>query len=215
MLFRSVAFNDQLLDQKENNFLAGLAFDKDQCGAAFLDVSTGSFQVAQGSLDYIGTLIASLNPKEIVVQRGYEKGVKEKYGDNLYISTVEEWAFVYDAAVERLKKQFNVESLKGFAVDSFPLGICSAGALMVYLEQTQHTGLKNIWANSTISAVWRSKADLPAMFGPVRMMICCFLLSRNMSLGTYSSPAGINVSMTGWRPALMSRVRSLVISGRL
>lgn len=77
----------------------------------FLDVSTGSFQVAQGSLDYIGTLIASLNPKEIVVQRGYEKGVKEKYGDNLYISTVEEWAFVYDASVERLKKQFNVESL--------------------------------------------------------------------------------------------------------
>ena len=60
-----VAFNDQLLDQKENNFLAGLAFDKDQCGAAFLDVSTGSFQVAQGSLDYIGTLIASLNPKEV------------------------------------------------------------------------------------------------------------------------------------------------------
>lgn len=75
-----VAFNDQLLDQKENNFLAGLAFDKDQCGAAFLDVSTGSFQVAQGSLDYIGTLIASLNPKEIVVQRGYEKGVKENTG---------------------------------------------------------------------------------------------------------------------------------------
>ena len=72
-----------------------------------------------------------------------------------------------------------------------------------------------IWASSTMRAVWRSKADLPAMFGPVRMMICCFLLSRNMSLGTYSSPAGINVSMTGWRPALMSRVRSLVISGRL
>lgn len=155
-----VAFNDQLLDQKENNFLAGLAFDKDQCGAAFLDVSTGSFQVAQGSLDYIGTLIASLNPKEIVVQRGYEKGVKEKYGDNLYISTVEEWAFVYDAAVERLKKQFNVESLKGFAVDSFPLGICSAGALMVYLEQTQHTGLKNICSISRIDEdkfVWMDK----------------------------------------------------------
>lgn len=155
-----VAFNDQLLDQKENNFLAGLTFDRDRCGAAFLDVSTGSFQVAQGSLDYIGTLIASLNPKEIVVQRGFEKGVKKRYGDGLFISTIEEWAFVYDAAVERLRKQFGVESLKGFAVEGFPLGICSAGALMVYLEQTQHTGLKNICSISRIDEdrfVWMDK----------------------------------------------------------
>ncbi len=155
-----VAFNDQLLNQKENNFLAGLTFDKDQCGAAFLDVSTGSFQIAQGSLDYVGTLIASLNPKETVVQRGFEKGVREKFGDNLYISTVEEWAFVYDAAVERLRKQFQVDSLKGFAVDRYPLGLCSAGALMVYLEQTQHTGLKNICSISRIDEdkfVWMDK----------------------------------------------------------
>ncbi|MBQ2531769.1 MAG: DNA mismatch repair protein MutS, partial [Bacteroidales bacterium] len=75
-----VAFNDQLLDQKENNFLAGLTFEKDQCGAAFLDVSTGAFQVSQGSLEYIGTLVSSLNPKEIIVQRGFEKGVKERFG---------------------------------------------------------------------------------------------------------------------------------------
>lgn len=149
-----VAFNDQILDQKENNFLAGLTFDKDKCGASFLDVSTGSFQVAQGSLDYIATLIASLNPKEVVVRRGYEKGVKERFGDNLYISTVDEWAFVYDSAVERLRKQFGVDSLKGFAVDGFPLGICSAGALMVYLEQTQHTGLKNICSISRIDEDW-------------------------------------------------------------
>lgn len=155
-----VAFNDQILDQKENNFLAGLTFDKDKCGASFLDVSTGSFQVAQGSLDYIATLIASLNPKEVVVRRGYEKGVKERFGDNLYISTVDEWAFVYDSAVERLRKQFGVDSLKGFAVDGFPLGICSAGALMVYLEQTQHTGLKNICSISRIDEdrfVWMDK----------------------------------------------------------
>ncbi|MBR5176511.1 MAG: DNA mismatch repair protein MutS [Bacteroidales bacterium] len=155
-----IAFNDQLLEQKENNFLAGLSFDKDECGAAFLDVSTGSFQVAQGSLDYIGTLLSSLNPKEIVVQRGYEKGVRQRYGENLYISTVEEWAFVYEAAVERLKKQFKVESLKGFGVDKYPLGICSAGALMVYLEQTQHTGLGNICSISRIDEdkfVWMDK----------------------------------------------------------
>jgi DNA mismatch repair protein MutS len=155
-----IAFNEQLLNQKENNFLAGLTFEKDQCGAAFLDVSTGSFQVAQGSLDYIATLIASLNPKEVVVQRGYEKGVKAKFGDNLYVSTIEEWAFVYDSAVERLKKQLDTSSLKGFAVEKFPLGICSAGALMVYLEQTQHTGLKNICSISRIDGdkfIWMDK----------------------------------------------------------
>ena len=155
-----IAFNEQLLDGKENNFLAGLTFDKEECGAAFLDVSTGSFQVAQGSLDYIGTLLASLNPKEIVVQRGYEKGVRQRYGDNLYISSVEEWAFVHEAAVERLKKQFGVDSLKGFGVDRYPLGICSAGALMVYLEQTQHSGLGNICSISRIDGdkfVWMDK----------------------------------------------------------
>ena len=155
-----IAFNEQLLNQKENNFLAGLTFDKDECGAAFLDVSTGSFQVAQGSLDYIGTLLSSLNPKEIVVQRGYDKGVRQKFGDNLYISTVEEWAFVHEAAVERLKKQFNVDSLKGFGVDRYPLGVCAAGALMVYLEQTQHTGLGNICSISRIDGdkfVWMDK----------------------------------------------------------
>ena len=158
-----IAFNEQLLDQKENNFLCGLCFEKDQCGAAFLDVSTGQFQVAQGELDYIGTLLSSLHPKEIVVQRGYEKGVKERFGEQLYVSSVEEWAFVYEAAAERLKKQFRVDSLKGFAVDGFPLGICAAGALMVYLEQTQHTGLRNICSLSRIDRdkfVWMDQFTL-------------------------------------------------------
>ena len=155
-----ITFNDQLLDQKENNFLAGLTFEKDLCGAAFLDVSTGTFQVTQGSLDYVGTLLASLAPKEIVVQRGCATGARAKYGDDLYISTLEEWAFVYDAAEEKLKKQFGVKSLKGFAVDRYPLGICSAGALLVYLEQTRHTGLRNICSLSRIDGdrfVWMDK----------------------------------------------------------
>ncbi|MGI5847553.1 MAG: DNA mismatch repair protein MutS [Candidatus Cryptobacteroides sp.] len=158
-----IAFNEQLLDQKENNFICGLSFEKDQCGAAFLDVSTGQFQITQGDLDYIGTLLSALNPKEIVVRRGYEKGVKERFGEQLYVSTVEEWAFVYETAVERLKKQFRVDSLKGFAVDGFPLGIRAAGALMVYLEQTLHTGLQNICSLSRIDRdqfVWMDKFTL-------------------------------------------------------
>ena len=139
-----IAFSDQLLEQKEHNYIAGLTFYKDRCGAAFLDVSTGTFQVAEGSLDYIGTLLSSFAPKELLVQRGYEKGTRERYGDSFYISTLDEWAFVYDNSVQRLTRQLKVDSLKGFAIDSYPLGVTSAGALLVYLEHTQHTDLSNI-----------------------------------------------------------------------
>ena len=155
-----VAFNEQLLEQKENNYIAGLTFHKDRCGVAFLDVSTGSFQVAEGSLDYIGTLLSSFAPKELLVPRGYEKGVRERYGDNYYISTLDEWAFVYDNAVEKLKRQLKVDSLKGFAIDTYPLGVTSAGALLVYLEQTQHTDLTNICSISRIDEntfVWMDR----------------------------------------------------------
>ncbi len=155
-----VAFNDQLLTQKENNFICGLTFEKDKCGAAFLDVSTGEFQIAEGSLDYITTLLTSFAPKELLVPRSYKRGVEEKFGSQYYISTLDEWAFVYEAAVEKLKRQFNVDSLKGFAIDSFPLGTTSAGALLVYLEQTQHSGLKNICSVSRIDEnkfVWMDR----------------------------------------------------------
>ena len=155
-----IAFNEQLLEQKEHNYIAGLCFHKDKCGAAFLDVSTGTFQVAEGSLDYIGTLLSSFAPKELLLPRGYEKGVRERYGDSFYISTLEEWAFVYESSVERLKRQLRVDSLKGFAIDSFPLGITSAGALLVYLDQTHHTELSNICSISRIdegSFVWMDR----------------------------------------------------------
>jgi DNA mismatch repair protein MutS len=157
-----ISFGENMLETKENNYLCGLTVEKDQCGAAFLDVSTGQFQVAQGSLDYIATLVGSLKPKELVVQRGYEKGLKERLGD-IFTTSIDEWAFVYDAALERLKRQLQVDSLKGFAIDPYPLGICSAGALLVYLEQTQHTGLKNICTIGRIDEarfVWMDKFTL-------------------------------------------------------
>ena len=155
-----IAFSDQLLEQNEHNYIAGLTFYKDRCGAAFLDVSTGTFQVAEGSLDYIGTLLGSFSPKELLVQRGYEKGTRERFGDSFYISTLDEWAFVYDSSVERLKRQLKVDSLKGFTIDSFPLGITSAGALLIYLEHTQHTDLSNICSISRIDEntfVWMDR----------------------------------------------------------
>lgn len=149
ILTPGIAFGENMLDQKEHNYLAGLTFEGHQCGAAFLDVSTGTFQVAQGSTDYISTLLSSMGPKELVVQRDVAKAVKEKFGD-FYITALDEWAFVYDSAVEKLCSQLQVKSLKGFAVERFPLAVCSAGALLVYLEQTQHSGLRNICSISRI-----------------------------------------------------------------
>ena len=157
-----ISFGEGMLEQNENNFLCGITVEKDQFGAAFLDVSTGQFQVTQGSLEVISTLISSLSPKELVVQRGCEKGFKERLGD-YFITSIDEWAFVYSAAEERLKRQFGVNSLKGYGVESCPLGVCSAGALMVYLEQTCHTGLKNISSIGRLDQskyVWMDKFTL-------------------------------------------------------
>ena len=155
-----VAFGEQMLSQKENNFLAGLQFNGETCGAAFLDVSTGTFKVAQGSIDYIASLLSSFAPKELVVTRSAVRLVKERIRTDAYITTLDEWAFVKDAAVERLKQQLGVRSLKGFAIDGYPLGVCAAGALLVYLEQTQHTGLGNICSISRVDGsrfVWMDR----------------------------------------------------------
>jgi len=158
-----VAFHEGMLSQKENNYLAGITFEKDRCGAAFLDASTGTFLVAQGSREYVATLLSSLSPKEMVVSHQDRRLASEVFGDSYYISTVDEWAFVYDSAADRLLKQLGVSSLKGYAIESCPLGICSAGALLVYLEQTRHPGLKNICSISRIDEgkfVWMDRFTL-------------------------------------------------------
>ena len=143
ILTPGIAFGENMLETKEHNYLCGLTFDGQQCGAAFLDVSTGTFQVTEGSIDYISTMLASMQPKELVVQRDVLRSVREKYPD-FYTSALDEWAFVQEAATEKLCKQLGVSSLKGFAIDRYPLAICSAGALVYYLEQTEHIGLRNI-----------------------------------------------------------------------
>jgi len=159
ILTPGVAFSDSMLEQKENNFLCGLTFDGSQCGAALLDVSTGTFQIAQGTIDYISTILASQQPKELVVQRDVCKAVRERFKD-YYVTPLDEWAFVFDAAHEKLVKQLGVSSLKGFGIDSYPLAVCSAGALICYLEQTQHVGLRNICSISRIEEgkfVWMDR----------------------------------------------------------
>lgn len=149
ILTPGISFGETMTSQKEHNFLAGLTFEDNICGAAFLDVSTGTFQLAQGSIDYIAALTGSLRPKELVIQRDVQKAVKERFGD-FFTTALDEWAFVYESAREKLCKQLGVKSLKGFAVESFPVAVCSAGALVYYLEQTCHVGLKNICSLSRI-----------------------------------------------------------------
>lgn len=159
ILTPGIAFGESMLESHEHNFLAGLHFDGPQCGAAFLDVSTGTFRVAQGSVEYIGTLLSSFGPKELVVERDICKAVRSKFPD-YYVTPLEEWAFVQSTAEDKLKNQFGVSSLKGFAIDRYPLAVCAAGALIAYLEQTQHTGLGNICSISRIDEnkfVWMDK----------------------------------------------------------
>ncbi len=132
-----VVYNEQLLPQKENNFLASVCFEKDKGGVAFLDISTGTFRVAEGSMNYIDLLLTNMAPKEILVERGYAKGFRERFHTNAYISTLDEWAFVYETSYEKLKKHFGLDSLKGFGVEGMNLSLTAAGAILYYLENNQ------------------------------------------------------------------------------
>ena len=139
------ALSESLLQQKENNFLCGIHFtSRDEAGVAFLDISTGEFKLAQGSLEYIRTLCEGFMVKETVVEKNCEKAARELLGKGAFISTLPEWAFVWESACEKLKTQFKVKTLRGYGIDKYTLGIVAAGALLVYLEQTNHDNLGNI-----------------------------------------------------------------------
>ncbi len=145
-----VAYNDQLLTNKENNFLCAISFHKESAGIAFLDISTGSFRVAAGTYSYIELLLASLSPKEVLVERSYKKGFEERFGKEYYLSTMDEWAFVHEAAVEKLKEHFGTPTLKGFGIEGMPLAITAAGAILFYLELTHNSGLSHLCSISRI-----------------------------------------------------------------
>ena len=152
-----IAFSDQLLNRKENNFLAALHFSGKRAGVAFLDISTGTFEVGEGSVDYIEMLLSNFSPKEVVLRKEYLNGFKERFGNNFYISVMDEWAFVESACEERLKKQFGLKSLKGFGVEKFPLGVTAAGAALFYLEQNHATDISHVCSISRIEGsefVW-------------------------------------------------------------
>ena len=153
-----IAYSDQLLEQKENNYLAALYFNgSERSGAAFLDISTGSFSIAEGNKDYLEVLLNDMAPKEILLQREYVKGFKEHFGEHWYISQMDEWAFNPIACREKLLKQLNVETLKGFGVEGMVNGITAAGSLLFYLESNFNAGVSHICSLKRIdreSFVW-------------------------------------------------------------
>ena len=139
-----VNYNEALLDATKNNWLCALYFEKDQAGAAFLDISTGTFRVAQGPLDFVDLLLADFAPQEILLQKGFEDGFKARFADRAFITPLDAWAFVYSTAYRKLLNQFQTDSLKGFGVEDMPLAITAAGAAMAYLDITEHKDISHI-----------------------------------------------------------------------
>jgi DNA mismatch repair protein MutS len=145
-----VSINDNILENRENNFLASVHFDKKRAGIAFLDISTGEFLAAEGSFEYIDKLLNSFQPKEVLFQRGRGKEFNDLFGTKFYTFNLEDWVYTNDAANDRLKRHFETTSLKGFGVHSMQLGIIAAGAILHYLDITQHQKLSHISGLSRI-----------------------------------------------------------------
>jgi DNA mismatch repair protein MutS len=155
-----VSLNDNVLSHKENNFLACIHLNQGAAGIAFLDISTGEFLTAEGNYDYVDKLLSSFSPKEILFERGKHKIFIEHFGDKYYTYKLDDWVFTEEAAYGKLLKQFETTSLKGFGVSTLKLGIIAAGAILQYLEITQHNKIKHISSLSRIEEdqyVWLDK----------------------------------------------------------
>jgi DNA mismatch repair protein MutS len=139
-----LAIDDKLLENGSNNFLAAIHYTDQEMGAAFLDISTGEFFVAQGTGEYIEKLVQSLRPAEIIYQRSHQKKLREHFGADIFTYTLETWIFDLAFATEALLKHFQVHSLKGFGIDQLQMGIIAAGAVLHYLKETQHPDLDHI-----------------------------------------------------------------------
>lgn len=139
-----VAFNDQVLEQNKNNFLAAIHFDKKIHGISFLDISTGEFLVAEGDMDYIQKLIQGFEPSEVLYQKNKAKLYSEQFGENFYTYKLEDWIFTADFSVESLTKHFGTKNLKGFGVEDLSLGTIAAGAILHYISDAQHDRIGHV-----------------------------------------------------------------------
>lgn len=139
-----VSYNDNILEHRENNFLASVHFDKKMAGIAFLDISTGEFLTAEGSFEYIDKLLNSFQPKEVLFQKGKGTDFAALFGGKYYTFSQDDWVYTEDAANDRLMRHFETKSLKGFGVHELNYGIIASGAILHYLDLTQHHQTKHI-----------------------------------------------------------------------
>ncbi len=155
-----LSFNDQVLDTKKNNYLASIAFGKDKHGIAFLDLSTGEFMCAEGSASYLEKLIQSFSPAEIIFAKAAKKSAADLLKNDFITFHCEDWVYQYDFTYEKLKAHFGTANLKGFGIEEIESGIVAAGAILYYLEETEHKEIQHISAISRIAEekyVWLDK----------------------------------------------------------
>jgi len=145
-----VSYNDNIVQQKSNNYLASIFTEKDRIGISFLDISTGEFLVAQGNAAYIDKLLQGFKPTEIILPKKQSKDFIEQFGSQYYTYFLDEWPYTGDYATEALLKHFEVSSMKGFGVDRMPVGLVAAGVALHYLNETEHRNLQHI---STLSRI--------------------------------------------------------------
>ena len=145
-----VAINDNVLSYKENNFLAAVHFGKSACGVAFLDISTGEFLTAEGPFDYVDKLLNNFAPKEILFERGKRGMFEGNFGNKFFTFELEDWVFTETSSREKLLKHFETKNLKGFGVEHLKNGIIASGAILQYLDMTQHYQIGHITSLSRI-----------------------------------------------------------------
>jgi DNA mismatch repair protein MutS len=155
-----VSLNENVLNHKENNFLAAVHIDKKAAGVAFLDISTGEFLASEGTLEYIDQMLNNFQPKEVLFEKRKTELFNEAFGTKFYTYKLDDWIFTPEAAIDRLLKQFETSSLKGFGVQNLSFGVIAAGAILYYLDITQHSQLGHITNLSRIDEdryVWLDK----------------------------------------------------------
>lgn len=160
MVTPGVSLNDNVLEHRENNFLASVHLEKTFAGIAFLDISTGEFLTAEGGFEYIDKLLNSFHPKEVLFERSKQQQFKELFGDKFYTYKLDDWVYTQENATDKLLKRFQTSSLKGFGVQGLQQGIIAAGSILQYLEITQHDKLQHISTLSRIEEdhyVWLDK----------------------------------------------------------
>ncbi|WP_422360534.1 DNA mismatch repair protein MutS [Reichenbachiella sp.] len=155
-----LTLNDNVLDQKKNNYLASIAFGKDTHGIAFLDLSTGEFMVSAGDLSYIDKVIQGFNPSEVIYCKKNKEQFAAQFGEDFNTFCLEEWIYGFDFGYEKLNSHFSTKNLKGFGIEDSKEGICAAGAILFYLEETEHKEISHISSVSRIDTdkyVWLDK----------------------------------------------------------